>query len=205
MSRPTVVLFLRVPAIGRGKTRLARDIGKVEAWRLSRAMTATVLRRVRDPRWDLVVRVTPDGAMAGAEPQGRGDLGLRLQRSIRAHAKGPVAVIGTDVPDLSAERIARAFSAARRHGAAIGPAADGGFWILALSPQHARTVAFEGVRWSTADTCADTVAAVGGGVALLETLIDVDDQAALRAWRASGPGRRGPGAAPAAPAVRPGV
>lgn len=205
MSRPTVVLFLRVPAIGRGKTRLARDIGKVEAWKLSRAMTAGVLRRVRDPRWHLVVRVTPDGAMDGAEPQGRGDLGLRLQRAIRAHAQGPVAVIGTDVPDLSAARIARAFSAARRHGAAIGPAADGGFWILALSARRARAVAFEGVRWSSAHACADTVAALGGKVARLETLIDVDDQAALRAWRASGPGRRGPGAALVAPEARPGA
>ncbi len=72
MTRPTLILFLRVPAIGRGKTRLARDIGKVEAWRLSRAMTAGVLRRVCDPRWRLVVRVTPDGALAGAERQVRG-------------------------------------------------------------------------------------------------------------------------------------
>ncbi len=204
MTRPTVILFLRVPAIGRGKTRLAKDIGKVEAWRLSRAMTAGVLGRVRDPRWRLVVRVTPDGALAGAEPQGRGDLGQRLQRAIRANATGPVAVIGTDAPDLDRAHIARAFDSARRHGAAIGPAADGGFWILALSAARARSVGFEGVRWSTAHACADTVTALGGEVARLETLIDIDDQAALTAWRARARGRRGPGAGPGRPAERPG-
>ena len=230
MTKPTLILFLRAPAIGRGKTRLAKDIGKVEAWRLSRAMTAGVLRRVRDPRWRLVVRVTPDksvligwgqpppassaadcdprGAGGGCpriEPQGSGGLGERLQRAIRAHARGLVAVIGTDAPDLNAARIARAFASARRHGAAIGPAADGGFWILALSARRARTVAFEGVRWSTAHACADTVAALGGKVARLETLIDIDDQAALTAWRARAKGRRGPGAALERPAGRPGV
>jgi glycosyltransferase A (GT-A) superfamily protein (DUF2064 family) len=205
MTRPTLILFLRVPAIGRGKSRLAKDIGKVEAWRLSRAMTAGVLRRVLDPRWRLVVRVTPDGAMAGTEPQGRGDLGQRLQRAIRAHARGSVAVIGTDAPDLDRAHVAAAFKAARRHGAAIGPAADGGFWILALSARRARSVAFEGVRWSTAHAMADTIAAIGGRAARLETLIDVDDRAALTAWRARARGRRGPGAAPAARAGRPGV
>ena len=205
MARPTLILFLRVPAVGRGKTRLAKDVGKVEAWRLSRAMTAGVLRRVRDPRWRLVVRVTPDGALEGAEPQGRGDLGQRLQRAIRAHAAGPVAVIGTDAPDLDRAHIAAAFKAARRHGAAIGPAADGGFWILALSARRARSVAFEGVRWSTAHAMADTVAAIGGRASRLQTLIDVDDRAALTAWKARGPGRLGPGAAPAARAGRPGV
>jgi len=207
MSRPTVILFLRVPAIGRGKTRLAKDIGKVEAWRLSRSMTAGVLRRARDPRWRLVVRVTPDGALKGAEPQGSGDLGARLQRAIRAHASGPVAVIGTDIPDLNAARIAAAFKAARRHGAAIGPADDGGFWILALSSRRARAAAFPGVRWSTAATCEDTIAALEGAVARLETLIDVDDAASLRAWRAScaqPADRPGPAAVRAGAAGRPG-
>lgn len=208
MSRPTVILFLRVPAIGRGKSRLAKDIGKVEAWRLSRAMTAGALRRARDPRWRLVVRVTPDGALKGAEPQGRGDLGQRLQRAIRAHASGPVAVIGTDIPDLDAARIATAFKAARRTGAAIGPADDGGFWILALSARRARAVAFPGVRWSTATTCEDTIAALDGAVARLETLIDVDDAASLTAWRASRSSRADrpdPGAERAGPVGRPGA
>lgn len=181
MDRPTLIVFVRAPAIGRGKTRLAKDIGKVAAWRLSRAMTARTLRRLADPRWRLVVRVTPDGAIPGAEPQGRGDLGERLVRALRAHARGPVAVVGTDAPDLTAGQVARAFNAARRRSAAIGPAADGGYWILALSPRRARAVRLDGVRWSSPHACADTIEALGGKVALLATLIDVDDAASLRA------------------------
>jgi glycosyltransferase A (GT-A) superfamily protein (DUF2064 family) len=194
MSRPTVILFLRAPRVGQGKSRLARDVGKVEAWRISRWLTARALRRIRDPRWKLVIRVTPDGALPGAEPQGGGDLGQRLRCAIRDHARGPVAVVGTDIPDLDAARIARAFVAARRHGAAIGPADDGGFWILALSARRARSVGFDGVRWSTADACADTVKTLAGKVAKLEQLTDIDDAASLRAWR----GRRGPTLKPVA-------
>lgn len=181
MARPTLIVFARAPAVGRGKSRLARDVGRIEAWRIARAMTAQTLRRLRDPRWRLVVRVTPDGAISRAEPQGRGDLGERLVRAIRAHGRGPVAVVGTDAPELTRAQVARAFAGARRNGAAIGPAADGGFWILALSPRRARAVGLDGVRWSSAHACVDAVAALGGSVARLEILTDVDDLAALRA------------------------
>nr|WP_240454780.1 DUF2064 domain-containing protein [Caulobacter sp. 17J65-9] len=149
-------------------------------------MTARLLRRLRDPRWRLVVRITPDAARfpgVACEGQGGGDLDERLRRAIRAHARGPVAVIGTDAPEVSRARIARAFEAARRTGAALGPAEDGGFWILALTPTRARRIAFPGVRWSTPDAFADTQAALGGQATVLEVLADVDDGAALRAWR----------------------
>jgi len=186
MTRPTLIVFLRAPAIGRGKTRLAREIGLVAAWRFARTQAEQTLRRLADPRWRLVVRVTPDiAAHGGWEPQGRGDLGERLVRAIRAHASGPVAVVGTDCPDLTPGRVALAFAAARRTGAAIGPAEDGGYWILALSARRARRVALDGVRWSTAHACEDTVRALDGDVVRLETLIDVDDLKSLTTWRAS--------------------
>ena len=253
MTRPTLIVFARVPAIGVGKSRLARDIGRVEAWRLSRALLDRALRRLRDPRWDVVVRVTPDrfsfplvgkevpacrsesegpcrrmrGTRHGSaevasppqssaqepaqpaaapvrgafflhkgervEPQGGGDLGARLTRAIRAHARGAVMVVGTDAPGLGGGHVAAGFASARRHGAAIGPAADGGFWGLALSPGRARRVDLSGVRWSGPHACEDTVAALGGGVVRLATLIDVDDLAALRAWRDSSAAGRGGG------------
>lgn len=206
--KPTLLVFARAPAIGVGKTRLARDVGRVEAWRVSRGMTADLLRRLRDPRWTLVVRIAPDrAAFPGqrTEHQGRGDLGAKLQRALRAHAGGPVAVIGTDAPDVTPARVWTAFRAARPTGGAIGPAEDGGFWLLALSPQRARRVAFPGVRWSTVHACADTIGTLGGRVATLKTLTDVDDLASLRSVRRSPCRRRssaaagansGPGASP---------
>src|SRR3712207_9021389 len=51
MNRPTLIVFARAPAMGVSKTRLARDVGAVEAWRIYRAMAADVIRRLCDPRW----------------------------------------------------------------------------------------------------------------------------------------------------------
>jgi len=182
--KPVLIVFARAPAIGVGKSRLAKDVGVVEAWRVYRAMREGLLRRLADPRWRLIVRVTPDGAAAsGAEPQGPGGLGARLERALRAHGRFGVAVVGTDCPEVTPERVRRALRAARRTGAALGPAEDGGFWILALAPGRARRLSLDGVRWSTPHAFADTLAALGGEAAVLETLADVDDGEGLRAWR----------------------
>ena len=187
MTRPTLIVFARAPAMGVSKTRLARDVGVVEAWRVYRGMAEGLVRRLRDPRWRLVVRITPDGARwppnTRRENQGAGDLGERLERALRAHAAGPVAVIGTDAPEVTRERIARAFSEVRRTGAVFGPADDGGFWLLALSGRRARRVRLSGVRWSSPHALQDAAAALGAPAVLLETLHDVDDGGALRAWR----------------------
>jgi glycosyltransferase A (GT-A) superfamily protein (DUF2064 family) len=187
-GRPTLLVFARAPAIGRGKTRLARDVGRVEAWRLYRAMSAELIRRLgRDPRWRTVVRITPDRALwpgAASEPQGRGGLTPRLERALRAHARGPVAVIGTDSPEIARGHVARAFRAARRTGVALGPAEDGGFWLLALGPVQARRVELRNIRWSSAYALADSVAALGGRTELLETIADIDDGHSLAALQA---------------------
>lgn len=180
MARPTLIVFARSPAIGVGKTRLARDIGAVEAWRVYRAMSTRLLWRLRDRRWRLVLRLEGRGLDAAwprlpVEPQGRGDLGQRLARALKAHAQAPVAVVGTDIPQLTPARAANAF----RKRNAIGPASDGGFWLLALEPRRARAAHFDGVRWSSAHTLKDTLGALGP-LAMLETLTDVDDGASLQ-------------------------
>lgn len=188
MARPTLIVFARSPAIGVGKTRLARDIGRVEAWRVYRAMSARVLRAVRDPRWRTVLRLEGERLDAAwprltVEPQRRGDLGVRLARALRSHSRHGVAVIGVDAPAVTRAHIARAFRAKD----AIGPASDGGFWLLALRGGRARRVGFDGVRWSSAHTLTDTVAALGP-LARLETLTDIDDLFSLRSSRRkSGP------------------
>jgi glycosyltransferase A (GT-A) superfamily protein (DUF2064 family) len=149
-------------------------------------MAADLVRRLRDPRWRLVVRMYPDRARwpgAASEPQGPGDLGVKLDRALRAHARAPVAVIGTDAPEVTRQHVWRALQAARRAGVVFGPAEDGGFWLLALSARRARRVRLSGVRWSSPHALEDTRAALGGGAVLLETLQDVDDGRALRAWR----------------------
>lgn len=182
MTRATLIVFARAPAIGVGKTRLARDVGAVTAWRAYRTISARLLWSLRDPRWRLVLRleggaVDPRWPKLPTEAQGRGDLGARLERAMRAHGRGPVAVIGADAPDVTRARVRRAFRARD----AVGPAEDGGFWLLALSPRRARRVRFAGVRWSSAYTLKDTLAAVGE-LQWLEPLVDIDTGSSLKTY-----------------------
>lgn len=191
MLKPRVVVFARAPAIGVGKSRLARDVGRVEAWRVYRGLSARTLWRLRDPRWTVEVAITPDNAASAAgrsgwpvverTGQGGGDLGARIER-VFASAVGPVAVVGTDAPDISPALIAAAFRAVARSGAAVGPAEDGGYWLLALNARRARRVDLTGVRWSGRHALTDTLERIGQAEHL-PMLLDIDNGADLARWR----------------------
>ncbi|MCC7275095.1 MAG: TIGR04282 family arsenosugar biosynthesis glycosyltransferase [Alphaproteobacteria bacterium] len=201
--RRTLIVFARAARLGRGKRRLARDIGMVWAWRFQRVQTAALLRRLAaDRRWRTVLAVTPDRAAAEPRPwpascallpQGTGDLGSRMARALAAPPPGPVVLVGADVPGIAPRHVADAFRALGDHDVVFGPALDGGYWLIGLRrrPRPAPR-GFGRVRWSTAHALADSIAAIGPGrrVALVDELEDVDDGAAWRRWRAAT--RRGP-------------
>ncbi|HEY5106967.1 MAG TPA: DUF2064 domain-containing protein [Caulobacteraceae bacterium] len=179
-----LVVFTRRPAWGVGKRRLAAELGDLAALRFQRLAIQEILRRLdRDRRWRTWVATSPTGHsdwLRGAvgRPQGRGELGVRLTRVIVGLPKGPVVVIGGDAPGVRARDIAAAFHCLGAADAVIGPAADGGYWLIGLRGASLARRAFAGVRWSSALTLADTVANLRGRrVAMLRTLEDVDDGA----------------------------
>ncbi|MGC2857619.1 TIGR04282 family arsenosugar biosynthesis glycosyltransferase [Novispirillum sp. DQ9] len=183
MTRPTLILFTKAPRWGTVKSRLAARIGQREALRFHRAQVARLTHALRDPRWRLVLAVTPDaarGPWSGGLPvvgQGRGDLGERMIRALNGALNGkigPAALIGSDIPAVTRAHIARAFALLRRADAVFGPAEDGGFWLLGLRhplPEDS----FAGVAWSTGRTLAECLARVPGESALADRLADVDD------------------------------
>lgn len=186
MMRQTLVVMLKEPRPGRVKTRLGREIGMTAAAWWFRHQVARLLRRIEDPRWQLVLAVSPDaeGLASRVWPahlprlaQGTGDLGDRMARVFRSLPPGPVCIIGADIPGIGRGHIARAFAALGDHDAVIGPAPDGGYWLIGLR----RTAAvparlFEGVRWSGPNARADTLASLGHArVAQVDTLRDVDE------------------------------
>ena len=109
--------------------------------------------------------------------QGEGDLGVRLAR---AAASGPVLLVGADIADLTAENLRRAAALLADAPVVIGPAEDGGYWLLGLAaPMPAL---FEGVAWGTSAVFAETVARLAAPPVLLETLADLDRPADLAQW-----------------------
>jgi glycosyltransferase A (GT-A) superfamily protein (DUF2064 family) len=134
--------------------------------------------------------VTPDreaAALAGRAgapwrtlPQGPGDLGDRMARVLRRLPPGPVVIVGADIPDLTAAHVAQAFRRLGDHDWVIGPAEDGGYWLIGARRRPRLRLPFAGVRWGGPHALADTLAGLAGArVARLEVLADVDRGADL--------------------------
>jgi rSAM/selenodomain-associated transferase 1 len=187
MLQRHLVVFARRPQLGVGKRRLARTIGNVEALRFTRSSLHGLLRRLgSDRRWTLWVAATPDRPtdwVGGVRhvAQGQGSLGERLTRVVKRLPPGPVVIIGTDLPTISCRDVAGAFASLDKHAAVLGPATDGGYWLIGLRRRPRALMPFKNVRWSTAHALDDTVAALNGAShALLDLREDVDDAAAMR-------------------------
>lgn len=181
--------MVKEPRPGRVKTRLGRDIGHTRAAWWFRHQSAGLIRRLDDPRWDLVLAVSPDrdGQVSRVWPshlprwpQGRGDLGDRMGRVLRqvpqGTARGPILIIGADIPGIEPIHIGRAFQALGAHDAVLGPAPDGGYWLIGLARRHpVPPEIFSGVRWSTTHAYEDTRRSLGSlSVADVDMLRDVD-------------------------------
>ena len=191
-----LAIFLKEPRLGRAKGRLARDVGYGEAWLFYRRLVRRVLPPLaRDARWTTWLATTPDG-WRGREPfwpfalpclpQGPGDVGQRMLRVFRSLPPGPAITVGSDIPDLAPVHVARGFAALGRADVVLGPADDGGFWLIGLS-QRARAIdPFAGVRWSSPRALSDTERALPAGfrLAQVDRLADVDDGLAYLRWRA---------------------
>lgn len=197
--RRHLVVFLRAPQVGAVKSRLARDIGAVAAWKFYRDQSNSLLRRVQDDRrWQTWLAVTPyrfvDSSVWSADlprlDQGGGDLGLRMARPFLVVPPGPVVLVGSDIPDADHRHISAAFGALDRAEVVLGPARDGGFWLIGMRrrPRPARHLVqmmFAGVRWSTPHACKDVADNLDGRATLaqVETLQDIDTGSDLTHWR----------------------
>lgn len=183
MERGTLVIFVKEPRIGRVKTRLARDIGRLAAWRFYRRTVRGLIKRVGRGNWKTVICVSPDGYKGtffdrrhDVISQGRGDLGERMQRVFDTVGTGPLVLIGGDIPTIKKHHICRAFDTLKNNDIAFGPATDGGYWLVGMRRRRTRISPFEDVRWSSEYALMDTVANIHlrAHVEFTDMLNDVD-------------------------------
>ncbi len=186
--------MVKEPRPGRVKTRLGRDIGMVDAAWWYRHQCRALIRQLRDPQWQLVLAVALDTQTLQSRfwppdlarvPQSTGDLGQRMSRIFNQMPKGPVLIIGSDIPTVRKPNITRAFSALGSSDAVFGPATDGGYWLVGMkSVQPCPPSALENVRWSNNHALADSIASLPGKrIALVDQLSDVDTAVDLARFR----------------------
>lgn len=195
MSCPRVLVVAKAPVPGQVKTRLGAQLGHAAAAELAAAAlldTIAACRRTFAPAGRLLALA---GDLADAV---RGDEIARAldgwsvarqrgatfaARLANAHVDvpvgGPVLQVGMDTPQVTPELLAGAAAALTGHDAVLGPAEDGGWWVLGLR-EPAAAGALHDVPMSTSATCARTRAvlvAAGVGVGTTTTLRDVDTAA----------------------------
>ena len=193
-SLPVVAVLARAPSHG-GKSRLFTELGRPPDRALLEALLLDTLDGCIGHEWSCVVAVEPPAACdevaallrgsVAVMPQPAGALGDRLRETMASLLRGgapAVVLVGSDLPTMSQERIARAWALLEDDPGSVvlGPAADGGYYLVA-----ATSVAdvFAGITWGNDTVLAETIAAArraGITVHLLEPLEDIDVVADLR-------------------------
>lgn len=191
-----LLIFTRYPVAGRAKTRLIPALGAAGAAALHRRLTERTLRTadLLTGRAGVALAIHHEGGSAEQMaawlgphrsycPQGAGDLGAKMTRAFTAafgHGCRQVVLIGSDCPGLSPELLESAFARLTDHDLVLGPACDGGYYLVGLT--RSRPLLFTSRAWGTNLLLAETiVAAQKNGLTffLLEELPDVDHPADL--------------------------
>ena len=208
MSRSDIqiMIFTRYPEPGVTKTRLIGTLGAQGAAELQRAMTEHVLSRARETAnaRNAVVKVMYDGGDERLmslwldddlvfSKQGTGDLGERMARAFAgAFGSGSERsiIVGADCPEITPGLIGEALDALAEHDLVLGPASDGGYYLIGLKAAAAEL--FRGPAWGS-DSVLETTLGIARGLGLkvhiLRELSDVDRPEDLTVWeRATAPG-----------------
>uniref|UniRef100_A0A832MME6 Glycosyltransferase n=1 Tax=Eiseniibacteriota bacterium TaxID=2212470 RepID=A0A832MME6_UNCEI len=189
-----VALFARPPVAGRVKTRLSPALPAPLARDLYAALLHDALAALAAASAGERFIYWSEAPSAGAAPvatppgvrtrlQGGADLGARLAAAFDELLVAPgdrAAIVGADCPALRAAHLDGALARLADADVALGPAADGGYWLIAL--RRPAPALFRGVAWGSARVLAETLerASVAGlTVATLETLDDLDTPADL--------------------------
>lgn len=197
-AKERLIIFTRYPEPGSTKTRLIPALGAEGAATLQRQMTEYTISKVRELHGNsIAVEVHFDGGKQqlmqdwlGSDivyrPQSSGDLGSRMARSLSLALQSGterVVIIGTDCPGLNAQLMAQAFHQLHSHDLVLGPAMDGGYYLLGL--RYFIPELFSGISWGTAEVLQRTVDIAKNlnlSVAYLPHLADVDRPEDLPVW-----------------------
>jgi rSAM/selenodomain-associated transferase 1 len=191
-----LLFFLKSPEKGKVKSRLARVIGDDSTVNLYKNLVTQMLSTLKRGTFPFYICFYPRNAekpikdWLGREhryiPQNGEDLGERMKNGfIGAFADGfkRVLLIGSDIPDLPLEFLEEAFASLEEEEAVIGPAYDGGYYLIGFKDKTFSAQVFEGMAWGTNTVFQDTMKVLKESrkrVHTLEPLRDIDTIEDLR-------------------------
>ncbi len=198
-TKERLIIFTRYPEPGKAKTRLIPVLGAEGAAMLQRQMTEHKLVEIQ--RLQAFYPLSVEVHFAGSNEQlmqewlgstiiyrrqSEGDIGCRMASAFQASFEAgmnSVVIIGSDCPDLNAQLMVQAFQLLRQHDLVLGPAKDGGYYLIGL--RWLIPELFVDISWSTAEVLQQTLTIaqrLGLAVAKLPLLSDVDRPEDLSVW-----------------------
>lgn len=206
MNNEYLIVFTRYPEVGKTKTRLIPVLGAEGAANLQRQMTEHTLNQVKEVQINrsLSIGIYFSGGNAKLMQnwlgdnfiyyyQSDGDLGMRMANAFQTcfnnkinhpSLETSVAIIGIDCPSLNSQIMNQAFDSLLRSELVIGPAVDGGYYLMGMRrfiPQL-----FQGINWGTSEVMKQTIQiaeTLGLAIAYLPTLADIDRPEDLATWQ----------------------
>jgi rSAM/selenodomain-associated transferase 1 len=186
MSESLLMIFVKNPVLGKVKTRLAATVGPERALEIYLKLLEYTNKITLDLSVDKAVFYSDeieqgdlwDGNAYQKQLQSQGDLGYRLKSAFEwgfQAGYGKICVIGSDCYELTPDIIMESFRELKTYDAVLGPARDGGYYLLglkALQPEY-----FQDKSWGTDAVAAATLKdfqSLGINYSLLRPLTDVD-------------------------------
>jgi rSAM/selenodomain-associated transferase 1 len=200
-----LLIFARVPELGRVKTRLARTVGDERALRIYEAMLHDLLRTIGTaaPDFEIEVMWAPtrvangevlrnafgDHPLAIQTGETLGDrLGMAFSERFFFHRTQKIVAIGVDDPSLPRELVEHAFALLDSCDWVVGPAVDGGYYLVGCRAAAYDGEIFAGIEWGTSSVLASTLTKIRewqASVALLPMRFDIDDEEDLKRYAQS--------------------
>lgn len=192
MSKEALIIFTKNPEAGKVKTRLAATIGDAEALRVYKQLlmhTVSETNLVSADKYVFYANYVDrddiwDDKRYYKELQQGNDLGERIMNAFRSTFKkgyDKIIIIGTDCPSLDQSIIQDAFSKLDDIDIVIGPALDGGYYLLGMKQCH--KLLFKNIQWSTPEVFPETInrcKIAGLLFFLLQPLQDIDEEKDLQ-------------------------
>lgn len=187
MIRSFYGIMIKYPDPGKVKTRLAKDIGEHKAAEVCRIIAGRIMKATipvageftRIVLYDPPERVRDFTSWFPGEhfvPQRGDDVGERMHNGILDLidiGAEKVVITGSDIPDLNAEIISSAFAKLDEADIVIGPAKDGGYYLIGMTSPHREI--FRNIPWSTETVFRETMDAIERLGLLCQTVRDLSD------------------------------
>ncbi len=188
MMKQALIIFTKNPEAGKVKTRLAATMGNEAALAVYHQLLLHTVSVTEDLPVDKFVFYSNyieqedmwDNTLYFKEMQQGFDLGERMKYAFDVtfqNGYDKIIIIGTDCPDLNAGIIMNAFAYLKSHDAVIGPAEDGGYYLLGMKQLYSEL--FEDINWSTNTVLNETqmkCTALQLDYCLLPVLKDIDEE-----------------------------